>query len=147
MRNTYSTFTRRKSIQIAFLLWGGLMLFAPSSGEAAYEVSWYTIDGGGGTSSRGSYTIKGTIGQPDAGVMSGGDYELVGGFLPGGPVCIVDFYHFSLLAEHWLEEPCNAGNNWCGGADLDQLGDVDFNDVDLFVEEWLYYCPLDWPLK
>ena len=30
-----------------------------------YELSWSTIDGGGGTSSGGPYTISGTIGQPD----------------------------------------------------------------------------------
>lgn len=111
-----------------------------------YELNWNTIDGGG-VSSGGRYSLSAIIGEAEAGAMSGGNYELIGGFLPGGPVCIVDFYHFSLLAEHWLEAPCNAGNDWCGGADLDQLGDVDFNDVDLFVEEWLYLCPHDWPLK
>jgi len=34
-----------------------------------------------------------------------------------------------------------------GGADLDKLGDVDLIDLRLFVDEWLYRCPLDWPLK
>jgi len=28
-----------------------------------YEISWYTIDGGGGTSSGGLYVLTGTIGQ------------------------------------------------------------------------------------
>ena len=32
-------------------------------------------------------------------------------------------------------------------ADLDQLGDVDLLDLKLFVNEWLYYCPYDWPLR
>ena len=45
-----------------------------------YSVDWFTIDGGGGTSSGGAYTVNGTIGQPDAGRMSGGPYSLVGGF-------------------------------------------------------------------
>ena len=111
-----------------------------------YELSWSTI-GGGGMSTGGSYTIMGTIAQPDAGVMSGGDYELLGGFWPGGPLCFVNFEHFARFAEHWLDEPCNEGNNWCDGADLNQLGDVDLIDFGLFVEEWLYYCPLDWQLK
>jgi len=91
--------------------------------------------------------VMGTTGQPEAGVMSGGSYELLGGFWPGGPLCVVDFRHFARFAEHWLDASCNAGNDWCGGADLDQLGDVDGTDLGLFVDEWLYYCPYDWPLK
>jgi hypothetical protein len=45
-----------------------------------YSIDWSTIDGGGGTSSGGPYTLSGTIGQPDAGTMSGGNYSLTGGF-------------------------------------------------------------------
>ena len=45
-----------------------------------YALDWFTIDGGGGTSSGGNYTLTGTIGQPDAGAMIGGSYSLVGGF-------------------------------------------------------------------
>ena len=45
-----------------------------------YAIDWFTIDGGGGTSSGGSYTLSGTIGQSDAGVMTGGNYSLIGGF-------------------------------------------------------------------
>jgi hypothetical protein len=45
-----------------------------------FELSWNTIDGGGGASSGGAYTLSGTIGQPDAGTMSGGNYSLAGGF-------------------------------------------------------------------
>jgi hypothetical protein len=48
--------------------------------QAQYSIDWWTIDGGGGTSSNGPYTLTGTIGQPDAGVMSGGNFTLVGGF-------------------------------------------------------------------
>jgi len=45
-----------------------------------YSINWYSIDGGGGTSTGGVYTVSGTIGQPDAGLMSGGNYTLQGGF-------------------------------------------------------------------
>ena len=45
-----------------------------------YELSWWTVDGGGGTSSGGDYALSGTIGQPDAGSMSGGEYAIEGGF-------------------------------------------------------------------
>jgi hypothetical protein len=47
----------------------------------AYFIDWFTIDGGGGTSTGGVYSVSGTIGQPDAGgPMTGGQYSLTGGF-------------------------------------------------------------------
>lgn len=60
---------------------------------AQYAIDWYTIDGGGGTSTGGVYSVSGTMGQPDAGeAMIGGLYELTGGFwavyavpTPGAP--------------------------------------------------------------
>jgi hypothetical protein len=61
--------------------------------HSQYSLDWWTVDGGGGTSTGGVYTVSGTIGQPDAGVMSGGNYSLTGGFwalyavqTPGSPV-------------------------------------------------------------
>jgi hypothetical protein len=59
-----------------------LSVFAQS-----YSIDWFTIDGGGGTSAGGIYSVSGTIGQPDASAtpMSGGSFSLAGGFwsLPG----------------------------------------------------------------
>lgn len=48
----------------------------------SYSIDWFTIDGGGGTSTGGVYSVVGTIGQADAGetVISGGAYSLTGGF-------------------------------------------------------------------
>ncbi|MHC4559481.1 MAG: hypothetical protein ACYS80_19480 [Planctomycetota bacterium] len=57
-----------------------------SKADGPYEITWYTIDGGGGTSTGGQYTLTGTIGQPDAGWSIGGIYELLGGFWLGGPL-------------------------------------------------------------
>ena len=51
--------------------------------RAQYSIDWFTIDGGGGTSGDGSYALDGTIGQPDAGTLSGGNHTLEGGFWPG----------------------------------------------------------------
>lgn len=53
---------------------------APATAQG-YSIDWYSIDGGGGTSSGGGYTLTGTIGQPDAGKLSGGSFELTGGFM------------------------------------------------------------------
>jgi hypothetical protein len=50
----------------------------------AYDLSWNTVDGGGGTSTGGTFTLSGTIGQPDAsGPLTGGTFSLSGGFWPG----------------------------------------------------------------
>ena len=49
-----------------------------------YDLTWNTIDGGGTTWSEGSgYSLGGMVGQPDAGVLSGGGYTLAGGFWGG----------------------------------------------------------------
>jgi len=46
-----------------------------------YSIDWYKIAGGGDTSTGGTYTVSGTIGQDDAGgPMTGGNYSLTGGF-------------------------------------------------------------------
>jgi len=50
-----------------------------------YDLTWSTVDGGGYTFSEGGgYSLGGTVGQPDAGVLSGGGYTLAGGFWAGG---------------------------------------------------------------
>jgi hypothetical protein len=56
---------------------------APASSGGSYTLDWSTIDGGGGTSSNGSLTVSGTLGQPDAGIVAGGAYTLSGGFWAG----------------------------------------------------------------
>jgi hypothetical protein len=69
------------------LMLGALLVLTVSVAAAqtggGYDLTWSTIDGGGGSSSGGSYTLDGTIGQFDAGVMSGGSYTLSGGFWGG----------------------------------------------------------------
>lgn len=60
-----------------------ILCVAGLASAQSYSVDWFTVDGGGGTSSGGAFTINGTIGQPDAGVLSGGDYTVEGGFWSG----------------------------------------------------------------
>ncbi|MHC4604700.1 MAG: hypothetical protein ACYS6W_15385, partial [Planctomycetota bacterium] len=87
--------------QVVFVTLLALGLIASAS-LGQYELSWSTIDGGGGSSSGGPYVLTGTIGQPDAAYSSGGRYELLGGFWPGEPLCFVNFYTFARFAEQWL---------------------------------------------
>ena len=49
-----------------------------------YDLTWWTVDGGGGTVAGGGYTLTGTAGQPEPGpALSGGGYTLTNGFWPG----------------------------------------------------------------
>ncbi len=78
---------RQKTILILFVT---TVLFLPvavtlAQSGGGYNLSWSSVDGGGYTfSSGGAYTLGGTIGQPDAGLLSGGSYTLGGGFWGGG---------------------------------------------------------------
>lgn len=51
-----------------------------------WQADWWTADSGGETSSGPTYSVSGTLGQPDAapsGGMSSATYSLQGGFWPG----------------------------------------------------------------
>lgn len=131
--------------QILIILFVILFIIASASGE--YQINWYTVDGGGGASSGGTYQLTGTIGQPDADYSGGEPYELLGGFWIGGPLCIVDLQDLAQFAAHWLEVSCDAGNNYCEGADLNGEDGVNLEDMRLLANEWLNICPFGWSLQ
>ena len=85
------------------LLWliPALLLLAGSSlaqSGGGYDLTWNTVDGGGGTfSTGGGYRLGGTAGQPDAGMLSGGPYTLGGGFWGGGPVTVAEYDYDTYL--------------------------------------------------
>jgi hypothetical protein len=59
---------------------------APAAAQSGgpYDLTWSTVDGGGQMySAGGAYTLGGTVGQPDAGVLKGSNYTLTGGFWSG----------------------------------------------------------------
>jgi hypothetical protein len=68
---------QRSAVALAALLWALAAFPAPAQD---YAINWWTIDCGGGTSTGGDYALSGTIGQPDAGHMSGGPFAIEGGF-------------------------------------------------------------------
>jgi hypothetical protein len=70
---------RRLKFGISLVLGACGLVFSFAS--AQYAIAWSTIDGGGGTSTGGVYSVRGTIGQPDAGpTMTNGQYSVTGGF-------------------------------------------------------------------
>ncbi len=48
----------------------------------SYSIGWFTLDGGGGTSTGGVYSVSGTLGQPEASAqpMTNGAFSITGGF-------------------------------------------------------------------
>ncbi len=59
-----------------------------SAAHAQLDLSWNTYDCGGGISTAGTLELFGVIAQPDAGRLSLGTLECLGGFLAGGaPAC------------------------------------------------------------
>ena len=120
---------------------------------SAAEIDWFTIDCGGDSSAGGNFELSGTIGQADAGpgsgTMTGGAFELTGGFWAGaaggdgvpadfdgdGDVDLSDFAAFA---------QCFGGSNLppASGcppgvdADLDGDGDVDLADFAIFSQNF-----------
>lgn len=78
---------RIRFLSLLLLVIAGALLGVVSvSALGGYSLDWWTVDGGGATSSAGgSYGLGGSIGQPDAGgTSSSGTYTLTGGFWGGG---------------------------------------------------------------
>jgi uncharacterized repeat protein (TIGR01451 family) len=52
-----------------------------SAWSQTYDLSWRTVDGGGVTFAQGAaLSLGATIGQPDAGILAGGQFRIAGGF-------------------------------------------------------------------
>ena len=84
----------------------------------ALPMNLRSIDGGGGTSTGGVYSVSGTIGQPDAGpTMTNGPYAVRGGFwaLPqavqveGAPTLMITPAGAGLAQVSWTPD---TGTNW-----------------------------------
>jgi hypothetical protein len=93
------------------------------------SVDWYKFAGGGGASAGVPYSVSGTIGQPEAGHLSGGSYTLDGGFwstlaaiqTPGAPLLCVSLTATNTAVVSWpspstgfhlQENPIAGSTNW-----------------------------------
>ena len=104
-------------------------------------IPWYTIDGGGvmrSESNDGRFALSGTIGQPDAGEMFGGDgvrFTLTGGFWFGVVPGDCNANGFMDLGDHAIFVDCMthfpsdiAPRPGCECADIDNSGTIDLRD-------------------
>ena len=108
-----------KNIIIHCFFFTGLLLLPVQVNAQSFAIDWFTIDGGGGTSSGGLYVVSGTIGQPDSAwpvdqngfavLATGGNYTLVGGFwgiiaavqTPGAPLLSIFRTTTNTVAVSW----------------------------------------------
>ena len=94
---------------IRVVVLGLASLLASAAVAQSYSIDWHTIDGGGGTSTGGVYSVSGTIGQHDAGgSMTGGNFSLAGGFwsievvqTPGAPLLTIVRTTTNTIAVSW----------------------------------------------
>ena len=111
-----------------------LLLVTTATHAQPFSIDWFTIDGGGGTSTGGVYTVSGTIGQPDANPvtpgLAGGNFSLTGGLwslfavqTPGAPLLTITLTPTNTALVLWpspstgfaLQQNVNLGTtNWIG---------------------------------
>jgi hypothetical protein len=63
---------------MTFLLLSAVIVYGFTNN--GYQLSWWSVDGGGGVSTGDDYLLQGTVGQHDAGDLQGGSYSLAGGY-------------------------------------------------------------------
>ena len=131
---------------LTFVCFAALALLASAARAQSgpgLDLSWSTIDCGGGVSSSGALVVIGSIGQPDAGVMAAGAMELRGGFLAGGgpPPCYPDCN--GDLALNLADFGCFQTRFALGNAYADCNGDLSLNlaDFGCFQTKFALGCP------
>ena len=127
-----------RALPIRRTIWAVALLCVATTAASDFELGRSTMDGGGIINSTGgAYALSGTIGQPDAGIMTGGGFELSGGFWfplaqgdcdESGNVSLVDFTEFAAC----LTGPAQSITPGCACFDLDHDDDADLTDLALF---------------
>ncbi len=116
---------------------GALLVLLPAASTclARPDIPWFTLDGGGGTSSGGTFTVSGAVGQFDAGgPLTGGTLDLTGGFWVGVPhLCPSDFDASGFVDTDDFTAFVLAFEQGVDAADFDESGFVDTDDFTAFV--------------
>ncbi len=125
---------------LAIVICAGAAALAPVGG-GDFDLSWHTIDGGGGSSTGGGFELAGTIGQADAGaVLTGGEFTLTGGYWAAvagvTDPCPADLDDSGAVDFGDILAILSAWGNKGGPEDLDGSGVVDFGDILVVLEAW-----------
>jgi hypothetical protein len=77
------------------------LAWAVQASSLGPSLNWWTVDGGGWIFGSGAgFTLSGTAGQADAGVLGGGAYALAGGFWRGGKLTGPAYQNYLPLVVH-----------------------------------------------
>lgn len=139
------------TLRIAAVWMLGLAMLAssPALGQSDYgpgfTIPWFTIDGGGGSTSGGPFELASTIGQFDARpVLSGGTFTIIGGFWVVPPACPGDVNGDRMVGLADIAEitGCWAQPTSCNpAADLDGNGFLGLGDLAQVTTHWADSCP------
>ncbi len=124
-------------------------LAAPAWAQPTLELSWMSIDCGGGVSTGGSLQLSMTIGQSDAERVSGGMFTLAAGFWPAaaGVSCyancdgstappVLNVNDFSCFLNRYAAGDAYAN---CDGSTASPVLNV--NDFSCFLNSYAAGCP------
>jgi hypothetical protein len=122
-----------------------IILLTISPVFAQFEISWHTIAGGGsGISAGGTFELGGTIGQAGGQTtppMTGGSFEMSGGFWPVTQVCYCpgDLNGDGQKDGNDIQQfvGCTISGGNCDCADTDLANGVSLADVPVFVTNLL----------
>ena len=131
----------------------GMVLASTLSSSSAqtgggFDLRWNSIDGGAVNCSGGGFAVTGTIGQFDAQPapsMSGGPFEVSGGFMPVTQICYCpgdmngDGKRDGRDVQRFVA--CLIAGGSCSCADVDAAGGVTLADVNGFVTSLVATAP------
>ena len=133
----------RKTRVMSAALAAVALLAAEAGSSEEFEVSRWTIDGGGVMfSADGNIELSGTIGQPDAGIMEGEGFTLIGGFWFREPLDDCNSDGWVDLLDYDDFDECLSGPGGglplpeCNCFDVDGDDDVDLSDFHRFQHEF-----------
>jgi hypothetical protein len=128
---------KKRILMIVLLCLLGMVAVRAQS--SIFEIVWYTIDGGGKTSSNANFTLRGSIGQPDAGLLVGSAVRLRGGFAsypapviisPEGIAPGINFYQTPVITLTW------ARTSWALGYHVQVSTSTSFSNI-IFEDDTL----------
>ncbi|MFM9956482.1 MAG: GC-type dockerin domain-anchored protein [Phycisphaerales bacterium] len=138
---------RRRGIAPRCLAVPAALALVAAAAHAQFSIPWSTVDGGGGVSVGGSFSVEGTAGQFDVGSgQSGGTFCVVTAYWEGGrlssqcpgdlnadnSVDTLDLVLF--LGQFGNPSPCG------GGADFNFDGLVNTIDLTVFLGNFSLNC-------
>lgn len=114
-----------------------ISICSTTSSNAQLDISWYTMDSGGGNSVGGMFELDGTIGQIDAGTLTGGTFKLTGGFWAvAQPATLLGDVNLdgtvNLLDVDPFVDRISSGT-YQAEADCNQDGTINLLDIDPFI--------------